>query len=98
MPPFNTLLSCNINIEVRNMFFTIKKQMKEQIDTLVIGYMRVVDKSAAVVTILFVSSRETAKNINNVKSPSAETVLVLLFCNQNDNILVKLTDLNRNIH
>ena len=72
--------------------------MKEQIDTLVIGYMRVADKSAAVVTILFVSSRETAKNINNVKSPSAETVLVLLFCNQNDNILVKLTDLNRNVH
>lgn len=80
------------------MFCTIKKQMKEQIDTLVIGYMRVADKSAAVVTILFVSSRETAKNINNVKSPSAETVLVLLFCNQNDNILVKLTDLNRNVH
>ena len=72
--------------------------MKEQIDTLVIGYMRVADNSAAVVTILFVSSRETAKNINNVKSPYAETVLVLLFCNQNDNILVKLTDLNRNIH
>lgn len=80
------------------MFFTMKKQMKEQIDTLVIGYMRVVDKSAAVVTILFLTSRETAKNISNVKSPSAETVLVSLFCNQNDNILVKLADLNRNIH
>ena len=71
----------------------MKKQMKEQIDTLVIGYM-----SAVVVTILFLTSRETAKNISNVKSPSAETVLVSLFFNQNDNILVKLADLNRNIH
>lgn len=57
------------------MFFTIKKQMKEQIDTLVIGYMRVADKSAAVVTILFVSSRETAKNINKEKKQHSKGAL-----------------------
>ena len=67
-------------------------------DALVIGYMRVVNKSAAVVTVLFMASRETAKSINNVKPPSAEKFLDSLFFNQNDNILANLTNLSGNIH
>ena len=94
VPLYNTLVSCNINIEARNILLTMKKLMKNQMDTLVIGYVRVVDKSAAVVTMLFMASRETAKNINNAKTLSAETFLDPLSFNQNGNILAKLTDIH----
>ena len=98
VPWCNTLVSCNINVEPRDMFFTMEKLKKYQMDALVIGYMRVVNKSAAVVTMLFMASRETAKSINNAKTSSAEKFLDSLFFNQNDNILANLTNLSGNIH
>ena len=44
------------------------------------------------------ASKETANKISHAKTPSADEFLDLLFLDENGNILIKLTDVNRNIH
>ena len=62
------------------------------------GYLRQVEKSAALVTMLFIASRETANKINHAKTPSADEFLDSLFFDQNGNIFAKLANVNGNIH
>ena len=51
------------------------------------GYLRLVDKSAALVTMSFMASRETANKINHAKTPSADEFLNSLYFVQNGNII-----------
>ena len=84
---YSTLVSCSVNTEARDRFFTIKninclKLLKDLQDKSVMGYLRQVDKSAALVTMLFMASRETANKINHAKTLSADEFLDSLFFNK----------------
>ena len=52
---------------------------KDLRDKLVMGYLRQVDKSSALVTMSFMATRETPNKINHAKTPSADECLDSLF-------------------
>ena len=53
--------------------------MKDLQDTFVIGYLRKVDKTATLETMLFMASRETANKFSHAKNPSADEFFNSLF-------------------
>ena len=80
VPLQNTLMSCSVNTEARDRFFTIKnikclKLLKHLQVKLIMGYLRQVEKSAALVKMLFMASKETANKTNHAKTPSADEFL-----------------------
>ena len=100
VPLYNTLVSCSVDTEARDTTKNIYclKLLKDLQDTLVMGYLRQVDKSAALVTMSVMASRETANQTNHAKTTSAAEFFNSLFFDQNGNIIAKLTDVNGNIH